>query len=220
MLGAGLSLESAAGEDETSLESVVAERTPIRIRRPRDDRLDDVRTRIGRGSTEGRRVRRDTAKGRDRETLGRQRLGDEGTAAGSSPTGARQEQHQDGRPLAAACARHECVDKRRLQGKGNTGAIARLTVGPERPAVTECRQPGDSQWQDPLSVPPARIRDETDPACIVFELRVVERGDGWLSSSWHDGGSERVGPNDRPKGDSSGGRARLAGRETRAGYIW
>ena len=96
----------------------------------------------------------------------------------------RQEEHHDGRPIG----RQRGVEERQergVQGQGDARAVARLTVRAERAAVSEGRQPGEGQRQDPRPRPPARIRDEAHATSVVLEARVVQRGGGTSTWPWH-----------------------------------
>jgi len=68
--------------------------------------------------------------------------------------------------------------ERRVERQGDSGAVARLSVGGECAAVSERRKAGKRERQDPSSgrvTAATDVRDEPDATCVVLEARVVER---------------------------------------------
>ena len=85
------------------------------------------------------------------------------------------------RPAAAAAASPASSSSTdRSSGRAIAGAVARLPVRSERPAMPERRQPGEGQRQHPIARPPARVRDEPDAARVVLVARVVQGRDDLL----------------------------------------
>ncbi len=77
---------------------------------------------------------------------------------------------------STACGPAINDSKDRDNGQRDSSPVARLTVRCERPPVGQCPQPGQRQRQHPRTRSTAGIRHEPDPARVVLEPRVVQRG--------------------------------------------
>jgi hypothetical protein len=172
--GASCGLEASAGDDEATFEIGVRDRTTGGVDRPVDDNVPDVRAGGSRRGPERARIHRHASPRNDAQPLARERLGDDRPGSRRSTAPARQEGNDDSGPLSAR-AGNNGFQEGRLQWKRDTRPIARLTIGPERAAMAERRQAAQRKGQHPLEVAATGVRDEPDPARIVFELRVVER---------------------------------------------
>src|SRR6185503_488382 len=153
--------------------------TGRRVRRAMDERLDERRAARPRRAAERVGIGRDRSPVDDGETGRPERVRDQ--PPGSTATGAgprpRQEQLDDAWGVRGPRrVEPETRQDRRRQRERDAGAVGGGAVCAERAAVRERRQAAEGEWQD-ISAPPATgVRDEPDPAGVVLELRVVERG--------------------------------------------
>ena len=149
--------------------------------RPADDRLLERGARCGRCGAQRGHVEGHGPPGDDRQPrLAEDRLDERASPALGEPT-ARQEELDDTGPLGRAVAGQE-LEQRPVQRQRDPGTVARFAVRAERAAMAERRQPGQGQRQDPLARPSAGVRDEPDPARVMLEPRVVQRGRAALLS--------------------------------------
>ena len=75
---------------------------------------------------------------------------------------------------AAAALPRDQLQDRPIQRECDAGAVARLAVRAERPAMGQGRQPGERERQDPVPRSAAGIGHEPHTTGVVLEARVVE----------------------------------------------
>ena len=95
--------------------------------------------------------------------------------AGRRPAGpaAWQERHHDPRAIRGPSG--DEIQHGRRQRQRHAGAVARLPVGTECPAMREGGQSPERDRQDASTVASARVSDEPDAARVVLEPGVVQR---------------------------------------------
>ena len=103
------------------------------------------------------------------------------------------------------------LEERPIERERDAGAVARLAVGPERPAMTQRAETGQRQRQDAIARPAAGVRDEPDAAGVVLVARVVQRAAGAAGTEALDrvhGWSPEKGTDRPPSRGVDGGRSR------------
>ena len=85
-----------------------------------------------------------------------------------------------------------------IERERDTSAVARFTVGAERPTMAQRAEPGQRQREDPVARSPAGIGHEPDATRIVLVARVIQRAagragtealdrvHGWSPEKWTD----------------------------------
>ena len=176
----GAAVDPATGQEQAALEGPVRDRPPTRGDRTGHEHLEERGPRRARRGPEDRWIGRD-----DTSPGGHQPNFSEGClherhCSGAAHPWARQEQledpgtRSDARP--AAQSRGQMHDQRCVERQGDPGAIGRCTVGPERAAMAQGRQPREGEREHAIPRAPARVGNESDTTRIVLGGRIVE---GW-----------------------------------------
>ena len=161
-------LDAATGDHEATLEGAVA-----RACGACDDGLRDERSRRRRRRAQRAAIERDGSPADDRETGIGVDTFDEPAGRRSAGPAAWQERHHDPRAIRGSSG--DEVQHGRRQRQRHAGAVARLAVGTECPAMREGGQSPERDRQDASTVASARVSDEPDAARVVLEPGVVQR---------------------------------------------
>ena len=146
-------LQATPGDDQSTLKGDIAEWSRITggARRAGDDRLCDRRTSGGRGRTKGSGVHGHVTPGDHGQRCGGEDLLHQGSGRTFRWPGARQEEHEDRRPVMGDGLPRDQAEDGRVEREGDPGPIAGCPVRPECAAVTQGRQPRERQRQDPFA---------------------------------------------------------------------